>query len=88
MSVAIVDLIYTLFAGKYNVSCHTMFHGVNDAAIVLDPKLKNHVKLEDFGPINLCNVIYKIIFKCLVNHCGLCWTTWSLPLEVFLFWGA
>jgi hypothetical protein len=41
---------------------------VNETAIVLIPKKNNPEELKDFRPISLCNVVFKIISKCLVNR--------------------
>ena len=44
-----------------------MSEGVNDTAIVLIPKVPRPKELKDFRPINFCNVVYKIVSKCMVN---------------------
>jgi hypothetical protein len=41
--------------------------GVNEITIVLLPKKEEPELLKDFRPISLCNVIYKVVSKCLVN---------------------
>ena len=45
-----------------------MPEGVNDTCIVLIPKVLHPSKLQEFRPISLCNVIYKVVSKCLVNR--------------------
>jgi hypothetical protein len=46
----------------------TMPDEVNETAIVLIPKKNDPEDLKDFRPISLCNVLFKIVSKCLVNR--------------------
>ena len=39
-----------------------------EALVVLIPKTKQPVRMKEFCPISLCNVLYKIITKVLVNR--------------------
>ena len=45
-----------------------MPEGVNNTSIIIIPKVDNPGRLTDFRPISLCNVIYKVVAKCLVNR--------------------
>jgi hypothetical protein len=45
-----------------------MPEGVNDTVIVLIPKVQYFESLKEYRPISLCNVVYKIVSKCLVKR--------------------
>lgn len=44
-----------------------IFKELNETFIILIPKKKNPMKVNDFRPISLCNVAYKFISKLLAN---------------------
>lgn len=46
----------------------TIPSGWNDTEIVMIPKFKSPEKVTQFGPINLCNMVYKVISKMLAAH--------------------
>ena len=58
----VVSAVLELFNTSY------MILDLNRTYIVLIQKIKNPVKVSDYRPISLCNVIYKIIAKVLANR--------------------
>lgn len=58
----ITTLALNFLEGKNNL------HQLNHTDFVLIPKTKNPQKPEDFRPIGLCNTVYKIISKTLINR--------------------
>jgi hypothetical protein len=42
--------------------------GINETVIVLIPKTNDAEDIKDFMPISLCNVVYKVVSKCIVNR--------------------
>ena len=57
-----------VFAALDFLNSSQMLPTLNHTHIVLIPKVKNLVKMSDFRPISLCNVMYKIIAKVLANR--------------------
>lgn len=58
----IVYLVQDFFAGRCDLAA------INSTYVSLIPKVDNPETFKDFRPIGLCNVVYKIISKVLVNR--------------------
>jgi hypothetical protein len=59
------DLIKEVLHAVNNI---TVPDGWNSTTIVLIPKIENPDRVTQFRPISLCNVIYKVVSKCMVNR--------------------
>ena len=46
----------------------SILESINSTFIALIPKIKDPKKVSNFRPISLCNVVYKLIAKVLVNR--------------------
>jgi hypothetical protein len=55
-------------AVKHYFTTGFMPEGTNDTSVVLTPKIDNPMELKGYRPIVLCNVLYKVVSKCLVNR--------------------
>lgn len=54
---AVINLAYQILKGM------SLPEGLEDALLVIIPKTETPCKIEQFRPISLCNVAYKIISK-------------------------
>jgi hypothetical protein len=45
-----------------------MPEGTNNTSTVSIPQIDNPMELKDYRSIGLCNVLYKVVSKCLVNR--------------------
>ena len=60
---------------------------LNMTHITLIPKSKNPMNVTDFGPISLCNVLYKLISKVLTNRLKKILLTIITPTQsAFILW--
>ncbi|PKU66661.1 Putative ribonuclease H protein [Dendrobium catenatum] len=55
-------------AVKNFLECGTLPRGVKASAITLIPKCSHASNINDFRPISLCNVLYKIVAKVIANR--------------------
>jgi hypothetical protein len=55
-------------AVKINFSDGIMPEEINETVLVLIQKINDPQTLKDYRPIALCNVIYKVVVKCIINR--------------------
>ena len=60
--------------------------GVNETSIILIPKIANPVKVSDFRPISLCNVVHKIMSKMSSNRLRKILPEVSSPTQSAFIW--
>ena len=60
---------------------------LNKTLITLIPKCKNPEFLNNYHPINLCNIVYKVVTKIIMARIGLCFHTYSPPCNLLSFQG-
>jgi hypothetical protein len=58
-----------------------MPEGVNETVIILLPKKDEPEHMRDFRPISLCNVIYKVVSKCMANRMHLLLNDIIAPMQ-------
>ena len=60
----VIEVVQSFFISKF------MLKELNHTFIVLIPKNSKACEFKDYRPINLCNLIYKVISKILANLMG------------------
>jgi hypothetical protein len=59
-----VRLVWLFLIFEYEI----FYSSINDTFISLIPKFKNPIRITEYRPISLCNVLYKLIAKVLANR--------------------
>ncbi|TYI18065.1 hypothetical protein ES332_A07G065000v1 [Gossypium tomentosum] len=58
---------------------------VNRTLLLLIPKVDRHETVQQFRPISLCMVLYKIVAKVIINHLNPFLLEWYCQIKLFLF---
>lgn len=69
------EVVLKIFMGDFNLG------NINHTLVTLVPKVENPELITQFGPISLCNVIYKCIKKIIVNMIKHLLPEWISPLQ-------